>query len=177
MTASFCFSPPFLAVAVAAWCVFVAYANGKGSENDEPSALPHAASAAGTNLVVNVEGLRNRRGVLAVNLFRGSGGFPSDDSRAWAKQIVAISSSGAKTVSVRFAHLPPGDWAVVLLHDENQNHKMDTGLFGIPKEGFGASNNPKARTGPPKFRDAAFPIAPGETVRTITIKPIYMGRL
>ena len=145
-----------------------------------PPPLPQTAapSPTGTSLVVTVEGLRNHKGVLAVSLFRGAEGFPDDDSRAWAKQVVSIAPpTGTKTVSLRFNQLPPGQWAVVLLHDENKNSRMDTGLFGIPKEGFGASNNPKVRTGPPRFRDASFTIAPGETVHTIAIKPVYMGHL
>ena len=150
-----------------------------GGDGDEPAPTPPAPSK-GTSLVVKVEGLRNHKGVVAVNLFRGAGGFPDDDSKAFTKQVVPIpapQAGGANTATVRFDHLPPGEWAVVLLHDENNNHKMDTGLFGIPKEGFGASNNPKARTGPPHFRDASFTITPGEAERSITIKPIYMGHL
>lgn len=168
------FLPPALFV-VAVMVLALAATASDGS--DEPAPLtPPQQAAAGTSLVVTVEGLRNRKGVLAISLFRGANGFPNDDSRAWAKQVVPIAPEGTRT-SLRFANVPPGQWAIVLLHDENKNNKMDTGLFGIPKEGFGASNNPKVRTGPPHFRDAAFTITPGETVRTLTIKPVYMGHL
>jgi uncharacterized protein (DUF2141 family) len=33
---------------------------------------------------------------------------------------------------------------------------MDTNIIGISKEGFGSSNNPKDRFGPPTFDDAKF---------------------
>ena len=37
-----------------------------------------------------------------------------------------------------------------LLHDENENSKLDT-MLKIPKEGFGFSRNPAIRMGPPKL--------------------------
>ena len=56
----------------------------------------------------------------------------------------------------RFADLAPGRYAVVGLHDANGNRRLDTGLFGKPKEQIGASNNPTMRFGPPRFERAAF---------------------
>jgi uncharacterized protein (DUF2141 family) len=43
-----------------------------------------------------------------------------------------------------------------MLHDENDNGKMDTDWMGIPKEGYGATRDAKGIMGPPKFKDAAF---------------------
>ncbi len=39
--------------------------------------------------------------------------------------------------------------------DENDNHKIDRNLFGIPTEGIGFSNDARMRFGPPEFADAA----------------------
>jgi uncharacterized protein (DUF2141 family) len=47
---------------------------------------------------------------------------------------------------------------------------MDTNFVGMPREGVGASNNPKARLGPPKFADAAFIVAGGEVDLQITVR-------
>ncbi len=69
-------------------------------------------------------------------------------------------------------NMPPGEYAISLLHDENDNEKMDTGLMGIPKEGYGASNDAKVTFGPPKFADARFPLTQNQT--TIRIKMRYM---
>jgi uncharacterized protein (DUF2141 family) len=44
-------------------------------------------------------------------------------------------------------------------HDMNSNNRMDTGLFGIPSEGWGVSNNARGRFGAPSFQDAAFTMA------------------
>jgi len=61
-----------------------------------------------------------------------------------------------KRVSVTFSDLRPGVYAVAVLHDENENSKMDFNLLGMPLEGYGFSNDASALFGPPSFKDAAF---------------------
>ena len=63
--------------------------------------------------------------------------------------------------------LPPGTYAVSVYEDLNGNHKLDHNLFGIPREPVGASNNPPARIGPPRFNECSFHV--GATAQTITI--------
>jgi uncharacterized protein (DUF2141 family) len=55
-----------------------------------------------------------------------------------------------------FADLPAGFYAVSVFHDENMNEKLDKNFMGVPKEGYGASNNPKKKMGPPNFDEAKF---------------------
>ena len=64
------------------------------------------------------------------------------DPKRIAKSLPA---SGA--ASVKFGDLVPGTYVLVLLHDENENNKLDT-MLGIPKEGFGFSRNPGDPHGP-----------------------------
>ena len=54
--------------------------------------------------------------------------------------------------------LAPGKYAISIIHDENNNDKLDTNFIGIPKEGFGFSNNPRIMFGPPSFEKASFEI-------------------
>ena len=42
------------------------------------------------------------------------------------------------------------------MHDENKNRRMDKGMFGIPKEGYGFSNDAMGFMGPPGFDKAKF---------------------
>jgi uncharacterized protein (DUF2141 family) len=42
------------------------------------------------------------------------------------------------------------------IHDENMNGKLDTNRLGVPKEGYGSSNDVKAVRGAPSFSDASF---------------------
>jgi len=50
----------------------------------------------------------------------------------------------------------PGEYAVVVVYDKNENGKLDTGLFRIPKEKIGYSNNAKAKLGPANWNDTRF---------------------
>jgi len=58
-------------------------------------------------------------------------------------------------ITTRF-ELEPGDYAVSVHHDDNDNGKMDTNFIGIPKEPTGLSNGAVPKFGPPKYKDAVF---------------------
>jgi uncharacterized protein (DUF2141 family) len=70
-----------------------------------------------------------------------------------------------------FDNLPRGDYAVAVFHDENMNGRLDKNIFGIPKEGYGFSNNPKKSMGPPKFTDVKFQLSQPE--KALEIKLLY----
>ena len=53
-----------------------------------------------------------------------------------------------------FSSIPFGEYAIAILHDEDNDNNMKTGKFGMPKEGYGISNNVKGVFGPPKFESA-----------------------
>ncbi|QJP34855.1 DUF2141 domain-containing protein [Nonlabens sp. Ci31] len=57
-----------------------------------------------------------------------------------------------------FENVPPGDYAVIVLHDKNGNEKMDFSSNGMPQEAYGTSNNPMSY-GPPAWADAKFTVA------------------
>lgn len=114
------------------------------------AAGPGAARAQTGRLVVHVEGARNTRGLMRVSLFDSVAGFPERSERAVRTASVAVSQP---TTDVAFDGVPAGMWAVAVLHDENENGRLDRNLFRIPREGVGASND-AVRFGPPKFDDA-----------------------
>lgn len=61
--------------------------------------------------------------------------------------------------------LPPGDWAVAITQDLNNNDKVDKNLLGIPTEPFAFSNNVRPRLAPPAFDDCKFTVRePGQVV-------------
>jgi uncharacterized protein (DUF2141 family) len=51
-----------------------------------------------------------------------------------------------------------GRYAVVVYHDENDNHKFDRNWIGLPTEGFGVSNNPSLFLVAPKFEESSFEV-------------------
>jgi len=52
--------------------------------------------------------------------------------------------------------LPPGQYAIVVHHDDNANDEMDTNWIGIPNEPIGISNGHIPKYGPPKYEKAEF---------------------
>lgn len=90
------------------------------------------------------------RGVVRCALYA----TPEDYMKKSFRETVGA-VSGGRAVCV-FSHINPGTYSMAAFHDENNNDKLDTGIFGIPVEGFCTSNNAKGTLGPPKYKDAAF---------------------
>ena len=65
------------------------------------------------------------------------------------------------TLDVTFRDLPPGTHGVAVIHDENENGKLDMRWLPYPKptEGAGASNDAPASVGPPSWSDARFKLS------------------
>jgi uncharacterized protein (DUF2141 family) len=120
-------------------------------------------------LMVRVAGLKNDRGRVAVALFASAAGFPKQE-HAVRGELARIEQGRA---SVRFRDLPVGTYAVAVLHDENENSKMDFNFLGMPLEGYGFSNDASALLGPPSFERAAFRLLPRAS--EITIRARYFS--
>ena len=149
--------------------VLLALAPGERSlavASERSAAVEAAVADEAPDLAVRLSGFRSDDGKVMVALFRGSDGFPTNPDKAFRSAITKIRG---KRASVDFADLPPGEYAVSVIHDENDNDKLDTNFLGIPKEGIGTSNNAKARFGPPKFRDAKFTVRDADVTQRITM--------
>lgn len=121
--------------------------------------LPLLLTAAATStLEVDVENLRNAKGLIQACLTRDRTHFPDCKSDP-ASLKRAVNSTSPRLL---FAGLPPGQYAVALFHDENANQRFDT-MIGIPREGFGFSRNPVVRFGAPRFDKVSMQLAPGYT--------------
>ena len=131
---------------------------------------PEPTSAATSTVTVNLTGLRNAKGRVDALLFVRPEGFPEDDSKAFDMDEVPIDPN-TLTAQIIFTDVPRGVAAVTVLHDENMNRKIDKNFIGIPKEGYGTSNNPKKARHEPRWDEAKFPVSRPE--ETITIKMIY----
>jgi len=118
--------------------------------------LAVSASAQGTTpsctLRIHVDGFRNTKGNLGTVVFASPDGWPEDLSKSFRHGPAPIDKSTRTAVAEW--QVPPGDYGVAAIHDENSNHALDRNIFGIPKEGFGFANNPRIRFGPASFRAA-----------------------
>lgn len=117
-------------------------------------------------VTVSIKGIEGNKGQLALLIFNGSSGFPSDHTKAMKQAMVSITGN---TVVYTFPDLPAGTYAVTVMHDENKNNILDTNMFGIPEEGIGVSNNALSMFGPPAFNECAFKHNGGSTSIEITL--------
>ena len=122
--------------------------------------LPAAANA--TEIEIRVEGLRNAQGSVRLCLTRDPAHFPACNGDPAA---VRRSVPAAQAASIHLRGVEPGTYALSVVHDENDNSRLDR-FMGIPREGFGFSRNPRMRMGPPRFEEARFPVA-GASLRQI----------
>lgn len=130
----------------------VAFPGRMAAETNRPTTI--STTAATGTITVKITNLKNQYGMLGVSLYNSENGFPADHTKACASATKSIDGT---TDEVIFSNLPYGTYAISVLHDENNNGKLDTTfLIGIPKEGIGVSNNPKARRGPPDFNECVF---------------------
>lgn len=111
-------------------------------------------------LTVEMSGLRNSIGQVHFEL-----------SNSDEKQVAGVTKSitDGKCLIV-IENLKPGRYAFKFFHDENKNSKLDANWMGIPKEGFGFSNNPSIAFGPPSFDKTIFEL---KESTVITCKPKY----
>jgi uncharacterized protein (DUF2141 family) len=127
----------------------------------------HAQSSAPSQktgkLIVNIAGIRNTEGDIRVAL-------RTDENTVVTTQVVDIDPK-TLTAEAVFDNLAEGDYGVAVIHDENKNGKLDFNEVGMPLEGYGHSNNPSKRPGPPDFNETKFGVAGPDT--TITINLIY----
>ena len=103
---------------------------------------------------VKILNIRNSIGTVACALFESSVGFPTEFLRSATNvMVIKIRKSQARC---DFEDIPPGTYAMAVIHDANMNGKLDTNLLGIPTEGYGFSNDAKGLLGAPSFSAASF---------------------
>ena len=127
------------------------------------SAAP--AISAEPGLQAAVKGARNAKGRIGCLLFDSADGFPADQEKARQRVLGTITKGAA----VCTFDAPAGSYAIVAMHDENANGKLDKNLLGMPTEGYGASRSAQGAFGP-KYEDARFEYRGGSLTVPITLK-------
>lgn len=109
---------------------------------------------------LTVAGVKDSVGLMTAELYR-------NDKANFLQTAGRISKTrfAAKAPVTNFCiEVPePGQYAVVVYHDENANLRIDKGAFGIPKEPWAISNDPPIRFGPPSVTDSLVTVTEGGT--------------
>jgi uncharacterized protein (DUF2141 family) len=126
---------------------------------------PSASPGIGT-ISAHVERLRNNHGQVICTLFTPSDKFPDHSHKGMTIKVPIQ----AKQAICRFENVKFGTYAIVAFHDENHDGEFNQNWLGLPKEGFGFSDNPGTLR-KPVFEDAKFTV--DQPVVDITIKLNY----
>ena len=126
-----------------------------------------AQSSSCPGIHVKILNIRNSTGTVDCALFDSPEGFPIEVLRSATNvMVIKVRKTQARC---DFEDIPPGTYAIAVIHDENMNGKLDTNWLGVPKEGYGFSNDVKALLGVPSFSAASFEYNGGTLDLTISL--------
>jgi uncharacterized protein (DUF2141 family) len=114
-------------------------------------------------LAVTITDIREAQGSLMVAVVNSDAAWNNQAKPVAAQKVAATKGE----MTLKFADLPPGKYAVQVMHDENGNNELDANFLGIPSEGYGFSNNPNVMRRA-HFDEAVFEI--GAETKAITIR-------
>ena len=121
---------------------------------------PAAALAESPGVRVLVTNLSPAAGTVEISLFNSAESFMK---APYLQESVKVAESG--DLESGFAGIPEGEYAVVVVHDANDNGKLDNGFLGFGAESYGFSNNARPWFGWPDFEEVKFTVRePGTLV-------------
>lgn len=124
--------------------------------------------ASETWINITVDRVRNSKGLITATL------YPNEPKRFLVKNgSLYVASTPATVGQTRFClFVPhPGTYAIAIYHDEDSSGTINRGgLFGIPSEAVGFSNNPTIFLGPPSLRSTLVKIEHPNQSITINVK-------
>lgn len=97
-------------------------------------------------MVITVTDLRSSKGVVRACMTSREDIFPKCIKDPGAHRAVV---PAGETIEIRFTGVKPGQYAIALLHDENENGKADRAMGMMPKEGYGFSRDAPVKMAPP----------------------------
>jgi uncharacterized protein (DUF2141 family) len=112
-----------------------------------------ASLAKAADLTIDVADIASAKGKVLAAVYAKKEDYLSKPTGT----AMVIASPGK--VSAVIKNLKPGDYAVTVFHDENDNGKLDANLMGIPTEPYGFGNDAVGNYGPPSFEQAVVHVA------------------
>ncbi len=114
-------------------------------------------------LTVTVKNVKDPGGRVMVGLFDTEDEFLKNPR--FGKAVKAATGD----ITVVLENVPVGDYAISVIHDRNENDKLDSNFLGMPTEGFGFSKDVMGMFGPPAFEKAKFRLE-GDLSQTVTMR-------
>jgi uncharacterized protein (DUF2141 family) len=118
-------------------------------------------SLAPQTVTVVISALASTQSAVKLNFYNAADKFLQKDQQAFR---MVVKPEGKTEISIP-VELAPGEWAVALTQDTNDNGKLDKNMLGIPTEPYAFSNNVRPRLAAPKFEECKFTVSgPGKVV-------------
>lgn len=124
-----------------------------------------APLAQAADLAITVTDVRVQQGSLRIAVVDSEAGW--SDGGTPVAGTVRKTQGGEETF--HFSGLAPGRYAVMVMHDQNDNGKLDSNFMGMPTEGYGFSNNP-AEMRKPTFEEARFELEAAGSAITVHLR-------
>jgi uncharacterized protein (DUF2141 family) len=136
-----------------------------------------SVTAQAAELRLTVTSVRSDGGELLIGLYdnpegyanaianASKGGLMPDPGRLVGASIRA--RRGSQTAV--FGQLPPGRYAVIVIHDENDDGHLDVNAIGVPTEGYCFSNNARGFLGAPSFEAATVTVGTADMSTAVAL--------
>lgn len=105
------------------------------------------------SIKVKVTRVSEKQGEVMLALFQSSKGFPYETSFAVSKLKGKALNGNTEVI---FSGIKPGTYAIAIFHDTNGDGRLNTNIIGIPKEGYGVSNNNYNTFSAPGYKESSF---------------------
>ena len=110
-----------------------------------------AQQDSGVTITVVIENVLNDRGNILAGL------YTEDNFMRGAGVAEYATEAKAGELSFEFTDITPGDYAITVMQDFNENQRMDFEASGMPVEPYGTSGSDMAM-GPPSFYNSKFTV-------------------
>lgn len=107
------------------------------------------------SLRLKISNIKEVKGQIIVSIFKNANDFP-ESGKEFKKVFISIKELPHVVENI---NLPKGEYAIALLHDENEDGECNFNMIGIPIEGYGFSQNVKPLFSIPSFEDTKFEIS------------------
>lgn len=124
------------------------------------STFASAQEAKGTTITITIENVLSNEGQLLAGLHSAE-----TFMKGQGLQSATVKATKGE-VTMTFTNVKPGTYAIMLLHDANDNKRMDFESNGMPKENYVTSGETELY-GPPSFKSSKFEVVEDELEFTI----------
>jgi uncharacterized protein (DUF2141 family) len=126
--------------------------------------LQMPAFARAAIVIVYVNKVKLAQGNIRASLCENEAAYKAD--KCIADSVVKAQKGTTKLI---FENVVPGTYGIQLIHDKNSNGEMDFNFLGIPKEGYGFSNNAKPTLSAPSFKKIGFAVDTTDISQSINL--------